>query len=87
MEQQQGKTGMSDSMAPGEISRLSRQNDLAFRVEFDGEVPPPSLRYWRGLTYGWFDGRRWSQAVPPALIVRNMFVFPTVTRRHGISSY
>lgn len=67
VEQQQGKTGMSDSMAPGEISRLSRQNDLAFRVEFDGEVPPPSLRYWRGLTYGWFDGRRWSQAVPPAL--------------------
>lgn len=67
VEQQQGKTGMSDSMAPGEVSRLSRQSDLAFRVEFDGEVPPPPLRYWRGLTYGLFDGRRWSQATPPAL--------------------
>ena len=76
VEQHQGKTGMSDSMAPGEISRLSRQNDLAFRVEFDGEVPPPSLRYWRGLTYGWFDGRRWSQAVPPALDRQEYIRFP-----------
>lgn len=77
VEQHQGKTGMSDSMAPGEISRLSRQNDLAFRVEFDGEVPPPSLRYWRGLTYGWFDGRRWSQAVPPALDRQEYIRFPS----------
>ncbi len=76
VEQQQGKTGMSDSMAPGEISRLSRQSELAFRVEFDGEVPPPSLRYWRGLTYGWFDGRRWSQAVPPALDRQEYVRFP-----------
>ena len=76
VEQQQGKTGMSDSMAPGEISRLSRQNDLAFRVEFEDEVPPPSLRYWRGLTYGWFDGRRWSQAVPPALDRQEYIRFP-----------
>ena len=63
--QQQAKTGMSDSMSPGEVSRLSRQSGIAFRVEFEGEVPPPAQRYWRGLTYGWFDGRRWSQALPP----------------------
>jgi protein-glutamine gamma-glutamyltransferase len=74
--QQQAKTGMSDSMAPGEISRLSRLNELAFRVEFDGEVPPPALRYWRGLTYGWFDGRRWSQAVPPAVDRDDYLRFP-----------
>lgn len=65
--QQQAKTGMSDSMSPGEVSRLSRQSGIAFRVEFDGEVPPPAQRYWRGLTYGWFDGRRWSQALPPEI--------------------
>lgn len=62
--QQQAKTGMSDSMAPGEVSRLSRNSGLAFRVEFDGDIPPPAARYWRGLTYGFFDGRRWSQALP-----------------------
>jgi protein-glutamine gamma-glutamyltransferase len=65
VDQQQAKTGMSDSMSPGEVSRLSRQSGIAFRVEFDGKVPPPAERYWRGLTYGWFDGRRWSQAIPP----------------------
>jgi protein-glutamine gamma-glutamyltransferase len=65
--QGQARTGMSDSMAPGEISRLSQSTEPAFRVEFDGPVPPPAQRYWRGLTYSWFDGRRWSQAVPQAL--------------------
>src|SRR5690554_98372 len=65
--QQQAKTGMSDSMAPGEISRLSRNSALAFRVEFAGDVPSPAARYWRGLTYGFFDGRRWSQALPPQI--------------------
>lgn len=58
------KTGMSDSMAPGEVSELSRSSELAFRIQFDGEAPPPRERYWRGLTYSWFDGTRWSQAVP-----------------------
>ena len=64
MPQQHAKTGMSDSMAPGEVSRLSQSNELAFRVEFDGPLPAPAERYWRGLTFSWFDGRRWSQAAP-----------------------
>ena len=58
------KTGMSDSMALGEVSELSRSDELAFRVRFYNEVPPPAQRYWRGLTYSWFDGQRWTQAVP-----------------------
>jgi transglutaminase-like putative cysteine protease len=61
---EEGRSGMSDSMAPGEIGKLSLSNELAFRVEFDGDVPPPTERYWRGLTYEDFDGRRWSQARP-----------------------
>lgn len=58
---QQARTGISDSMAPGEVSQLSMSRELAFRVEFDGPLPPPRQRYWRGLTYERFDGRRWSQ--------------------------
>lgn len=61
-EESQARTGMSDSMAPGEVSDLSQNNDLAFRVTFDGEVPPRAQRYWRGMTYTRFDGRRWRQA-------------------------
>lgn len=57
------RTGVSDSMAPGEVSSLSQSNELAFRVEFFGDVPPPRERYWRGLTYAEFEDGRWSQSV------------------------
>lgn len=58
----QAKTGLSDSMAPGDISDISQSAEPVFRVEFQGQVPPPAQRYWRGLTYSWFDGERWRQA-------------------------
>lgn len=54
-----GKTGMSDSMSPGDISSLSESSELAFRVEFRGPVPPRSEMYWRGLVFSKFDGRFW----------------------------
>lgn len=63
-DQGQARTGMSDTMAPGQVSNLAESSAIAFRVQFDGEVPPYRQRYWRGLTYSWFDGRTWSQARP-----------------------
>lgn len=63
-QQHSGITGVSDSMAPGDFTRLGRSGDLAFRVSFDGGVPDASKRYWRGLVFSRFDGRRWSQADP-----------------------
>ncbi|WP_250461864.1 transglutaminase TgpA family protein [Microbulbifer litoralis] len=54
-------TGISDSMSPGDFSELSQSDDPALRIAFDGPVPPPEQRYWRGLVYSDFDGRRWSQ--------------------------
>ncbi|MCX7069676.1 MAG: DUF3488 and transglutaminase-like domain-containing protein [Gammaproteobacteria bacterium] len=53
------RSGLSDSMAPGEIARLVGSDAVAFRVRFDGAVPPPSERYWRGPVFKRFDGRRW----------------------------
>ncbi|WP_439135764.1 transglutaminase TgpA family protein [Pseudomaricurvus sp.] len=58
---QSAKTGVSDSMSPGDFSRLSRSGGVAFRVTFDGERPPQHLLYWRGLVFSEFDGRRWTQ--------------------------
>ena len=55
-----GSTGLSDHMAPGNISELSLSDAVAFRVDFEGEVPPPWLRYWRGPVLSDFDGREWS---------------------------
>lgn len=53
-------SGLSDSMSPGDISSLSLSDAVAFRVTFDGEVPPASQRYWRGLVLHRFDGRTWT---------------------------
>ena len=54
------KTGLSDSMSPGSIGSLSRSDEVAFRVEFDGPPPEPNLRYWRGPVMSVFDGRQWT---------------------------
>ena len=58
----QAQTGLSDSMTPGAISQLSQSSAVAFRVEFEGDVPPPHQRYWRGPIFPEFDGRTWSAA-------------------------
>lgn len=57
-----GKSGLSDSMSPGDISSLIQSDELAFRVKFDGPPPPPRERYWRGPTFETFDGRGWTSA-------------------------
>ena len=60
------QTGLSDHMAPGVISELSLSDAVAFRVDFDGPVPPPWLRYWRGPVLSNFDGREWTLAAQKA---------------------
>jgi transglutaminase-like putative cysteine protease len=57
----QAKTGMTDSMSPGDVSGLSQSSKLAFRVVFENAVPSKHDMYWRGLVMSRFDGRRWYQ--------------------------
>ncbi len=53
-------TGVSDEMAPGDISQLGRSGELAFRVQFEnGAQPFHSELYWRGLVLDDFDGGTW----------------------------
>lgn len=59
-------TGLSDQMSPGEISDLSLSAEIAFRARFDGALPEPRERYWRGPVLSAFDGMRWSVIVPSA---------------------
>jgi transglutaminase-like putative cysteine protease len=54
-----GTTGLSDSMAPGDIGNLTRSAEVAFRVQFKGKAPPYSELYWRALTLDDFTGREW----------------------------
>ena len=52
-------SGLSDSMAPGSIGALTTSDAVAFRVHFEGAVPPPGKRYFRGPVFTLYDGRRW----------------------------
>jgi transglutaminase-like putative cysteine protease len=54
-----GVTGLSDSMSPGLISRLSQSDAIAFRVKFQKDAPPRPQLYWRGPVFWHFDGRTW----------------------------
>ncbi|MFT4045186.1 MAG: DUF3488 and transglutaminase-like domain-containing protein [Solimonas sp.] len=56
------RSGLADSMAPGDIAALIRSDAVAFRVRFDGPAPPPSARYWRGPVFERFDGHAWARA-------------------------
>ncbi|MBM3346115.1 MAG: DUF3488 domain-containing protein [Betaproteobacteria bacterium] len=47
-----GVTGLSDSMSPGSLSRLSTSDAIAFRVKFQGAPPPRGQMYWRGPRSG-----------------------------------
>ncbi|MCK5188720.1 MAG: DUF3488 domain-containing transglutaminase family protein, partial [Methylococcales bacterium] len=59
------KTGLSDSLEPGSISRLGLSDELVFRVKFESKIPPPNQRYWRGPVYSHTDGKRWTETSKP----------------------
>ena len=56
-----GATGLSESMSPGDITNLGLSDEIAFRVEFSGELPATSELYWRGPVLANFDGRSWTR--------------------------
>jgi transglutaminase-like putative cysteine protease len=56
----QGRSGLSESMAPGQFSELMLDDSPAFRVEFDGRPPTASLLYFRTIVLGDFDGTTWT---------------------------
>ena len=58
-------TGLSEEMSPGDFSELSISDTVAFRVRFDGPLPPHRSRYWRGPVMTEFDGFTWSRAQVP----------------------
>jgi transglutaminase-like putative cysteine protease len=81
-----GRTGLSNSMAPGNLSNLAQSGETAFRVQFFGAVPPQAQLYWRGVVLGAFDGRAWNQFAPgsgrreqPGLTLRGPAVRHQVT--------
>lgn len=64
------RTGVSDFMKPGDISRLGKSDEVAFRVQFEGDIPEQSDLYWRGLVMSKLEEGAWRSLryfdIPPA---------------------
>ncbi|MEI7429332.1 MAG: DUF3488 and transglutaminase-like domain-containing protein [Betaproteobacteria bacterium] len=61
-----GLTGLSERMSPGSLDNLIQSGAIAFRVQFAGELPEKTDRYWRGPVFIDYDGKTW-RARPPYL--------------------
>jgi transglutaminase-like putative cysteine protease len=53
------RSGLSDTMSPGDFSNVALSDEIAFRVVFADQNPTPAQLYWRTLILGDFDGRTW----------------------------
>lgn len=58
----QARTGISDTMQPGDISNLAQSSERAFRVTFGGPMPAYQDRYWRGLILDTLNDGTWRQS-------------------------
>lgn len=59
LKQSNAMTGVSDRMKPGDISRLGQSSEVAFRVTFEGRIPPQNQLYWRGPVLSGFTDGAW----------------------------
>ena len=62
-----GRTGIGDEMYPGSVSSLVENEDVAFRVRFEGDIPRRELLYWRGVVFYLFDGSGWRRGIQSGL--------------------
>lgn len=58
-----GRTGLSESVSPGDLNKLIQSEQVAFRADFKGPIPGNNRLYWRGPVMMDFDGRTWT--MPP----------------------
>lgn len=83
----QGRSGFSESMQPGSISRLVLEDRAAFRVQFQGEIPNAPDLYWRGLVLWHFDGKSWtrgpvSERYQSSFRGQNVFQYDVIMEPH-----
>lgn len=84
-EKTSAKTGLSDTMSPGNISDLIQSNAIAFRVKFHDAVPAQNKLYWRALVLWYFDGNTWEKGnenlthLSPITAIENSITDYTIT--------
>lgn len=65
-----GRSGLSSTMKVGQIARLVLDDEIAFRIRFDGPPPPQKQLYFRGPVLSDFDGVEWRRlrsGFPPSM--------------------
>jgi len=67
------RSGVSDFMKPGDIAQLSLSDKVAFRAQFEGDIPRQSELYWRGLVFSRLLDGAWSSL--------NYYEVPAAQRR------
>ncbi|RZL32540.1 MAG: DUF3488 domain-containing protein, partial [Rubrivivax sp.] len=59
-----GRTGLSNQMEFGAMNEIANDDSIAMRLKFDGPLPPPEQRYFRGPVLTRFDGKTWRAPDP-----------------------
>jgi transglutaminase-like putative cysteine protease len=54
-----GMSGLSDNLKFGNISNLSKNSSVAFRVQFKHKIPSNNQLYWRGPVLWHQNGNQW----------------------------
>jgi protein-glutamine gamma-glutamyltransferase len=54
-----GKTGLSNQLEFGAMNEIANDESIAMRLKFEGALPPPDQRYFRGPVLTRFDGKTW----------------------------
>lgn len=54
-----GKTGLSNQLEFGAMNEIANDESIAMRLKFEGPLPPPDQRYFRGPVLTRFDGKTW----------------------------
>lgn len=72
----QGITGMSDSIRLGDVSRLGRSAEVAFRAQFSDAPPARSDLYWRGIVIDQYEDGTWRRSAsskprPPQMTLQD----------------
>jgi len=62
----EARTGLSDSMSPGNFTELLTDDHPAMRVSFDRTPPTPDQRYFRAYVMGRYNGRTWRYVDGPS---------------------
>ncbi len=65
-----GKSGFTDRLSPGDVSRIVLDDSVAFRIFFEDEIPSYDRRYFRGIVFWKFDGESWTRGVSAPLNMR-----------------